>query len=381
MPPLYFDTAATTFVDSEVLADMLAALRDNDGNASSNHIFGQRAAALVEAARLEIAHELGCDADEVVFTGGATEANNLALRGIARAHRDRGRHIVTSAIEHHAILNCCRDLGREGFETTYVRPNRSGWVEPEAVVDALRPDTLIVSIMHTNNETGVMQPISDIAHVLTDAGILFHVDAAQGAGKFAIDLRDTPIDLLSLSAHKFHGPKGVGCLIVRNRKALRLEPLMAGGQQEYGLRPGTLANHQIVGFGSALKRAAASRSRDVAHVSELRTHFIERLGVELPIKVHGDRTRISPYILSLSIDGVPNDALVNRLSHRIAIGTGSACSSGAIEPSHVLRAMGIEGSGLYGAIRIGLGRDHTQAQVNEASRLIIDATKAILALT
>lgn len=341
MQPLYFDTAATTAVDPDVIADMIDVLRNVPGNPSStSHPQGRDAARRVESARGAIAIELGCDADEVIFTAGATEANNLALRGIALAYRAQGRHLVTSAIEHKAVLACCHGLASDGVETTYVKPSRAGWVTPESIVAALRPETLMVSLMHTNNETGVMQPIAEVAAAVADAGVFFHVDAAQGAGKFAIDLAQIPIDLLSLSAHKFHGPKGVGCLVVRDRRRVRLQPLMEGGSQEFGLRPGTLATHQIVGLSSALTRAAAHREQDLLRVSGLKQRFLHRLGEDVRVQINGDPARTSPYILNLSFEGVPSDALINQLADEIAIGSGSACSSGAIDPSHVLRAMG-----------------------------------------
>ena len=380
MPLLDLDTAATTPVDPDVVEDMIEVLRRVPGNPSSTHPPGREAARRVEAARAAVAEQLGCDPDEIIFTAGATEANNLALRGIALAYREQGRHLVTSAIEHKAVLACCRSLERDGIETTLVRPNSGGWVTPEAIVAALRPDTLMVSLMHANNETGVMQPIAEVAAAVAEAGVLFHVDAAQAAGKFAIDLKQAPIDLLSLSAHKFYGPKGVGCLVVRERRHLHLLPLMAGGGQEYGLRPGTLATHQIVGLSSALMRAAARRERDLAHVAGLKRHLLARLGAGAAFAVHGDPSRTSPYILNLSFEGVPADALINQLSDRLALASGSACSSGAIEPSHVLRAMGIEADALYGAVRISFGRDHTTSEIDSAAASILEAVARIRGL-
>lgn len=378
MQPLYFDTAATTAVDPDVIEDMIDVLRNVPGNPSSRtHPQGRDAAQHVEAARAAIAAELGCDADEVIFTAGATEANNLALRGIALGYRAQGRHLVTSAIEHKAVLACCRAVESDGVETTYVKPSRGGWVTPESIVAALRPETLLVSLMHTNNETGVMQPIAEVAAALAEAGVLFHVDAAQGAGKFAIDLTRIPIDLLSLSAHKFHGPKGVGCLVVRNRRHVRLRPLMDGGSQEYGLRPGTLATHQIVGLSSALTRIAVRRDQDLRRVIALKQRFLQRLGEDLRVHVNGDPSRTSPYILNLSFECVPSDALINQLAEAIAIGSGSACSSGAVEPSHVLRAMGVEERALYGAVRISFGHDHTEAEVDQAADAVRQAITRI----
>ena len=365
---LYFDTAATTAIAPEVLARMLELLGGECAYAnpsSAAHLPGQAAAAVVASARVEIAAELGCEADEVVFTSGATEANNLALRGIALAHAAQGRHLVTSVIEHKSVLACCAALQREGYEVTYLSPNSAGWVEPDAVARALRPDTLLVSLQHTNNETGVMQPIAEVAELAAQAGVLLHVDAAQAVGKFAINLQKIPIDLLSLSAHKFHGPKGVGCLVVRNRRQLRMQPLMHGGGQEFGLRPGTLATHQIVGLSAALSLAAARRATDLAHVGELKRRFLQQLGC-LPMQVHGEMARSSPYIVNFSIAGIGSDALINQLRSDLAIASGSACSSGAVEPSYVLRAMGIEGEPLYGAVRLSFSRDHSLAEVSAA---------------
>ncbi|CAK0755198.1 Cysteine desulfurase IscS [Gammaproteobacteria bacterium] len=383
MKLLYFDTAATTAVAVEVVARMVECLRGPDGDAnpsSSTHLPGQAAAAMVDRARAKIADELGCEADEVIFTSGATEANNMALRGIAIAHATHGRHLVTSAIEHKSVLECCAAIAQNGYEITYLAPNRGGWVEPDAVACALRPDTLLISLQHTNNETGVMQPIAEVAELATQAGVLLHVDAAQAAGKFAIDLHNLPIDLLSLSAHKFHGPKGVGCLVVRNRRHLRLQPLMFGGGQEFGLRPGTLATHQIVGLSAALTLAARRRETDLAHVHALKHHFLEQLGQRLPMEIHGDLTRNSPYIINFSIAGIPGEALINQVSADLAIASGSACSSGTIEPSHVLRAMGIEGDSLYGAVRLSFGRDHGIAEVSMAVERIVAAVERMNAL-
>jgi cysteine desulfurase len=374
--PLYFDTAATTPIAPEVLTQIVKHL-SNEGvyaNPSSTaHLPGQAAAAVVAAARAEIAAELGCEADEVIFTSGATEANNLALRGVALAHATQGRHLVTSAIEHKAVLESCGSLQREGYEVTYLAPNDRGWIEPEAVKRALRSDTLLVSLMQTNNETGVMQPIAEVAEIAAEAGVLFHVDAAQAAGKFAIDLQQIPIDLLALSAHKFHGPKGIGCLVVRNRRRLRLQPLMYGGGQEFGLRPGTLAIHQIIGLSTALSLAATRREADLVHVTELKRQFLEQLGSRLSVQVHGELARSSPYIVNFSIKGIGSDALINQLSAEVDIASGSACTSGTVEPSYVLRAMNIEGEPLYGAVRLSFSRDHSTDEVSTVVERIVAA--------
>ncbi|MDQ5909479.1 MAG: cysteine desulfurase [Pseudomonadota bacterium] len=376
---LYFDTAATTPVAPDVLTQMVRILsgEQGDANPSSTHLPGQTAAAIIAAARAEIAAELGAEPDEVIFTSGATEANNLALQGVALAHAAQGRHLVTSAIEHKSVLACCAALERKGYEVTCLTPNRQGWVEPESIRAALRQDTLLVSLMHTNNETGVLQPIAEVAEVAAEAGVLFHVDAAQSAGKFAIDLQQLPIDLLSFSAHKFHGPKGVGCLVVRNRRHLRLQALMFGGSQEFGLRPGTLATHQIVGLSAALTLAARRREADLPQVAGLKRQFLEQLGSRQPIQVHGDPTHCSPYIVNFAIPGISSTALINQLATEVALGSGSACSSGAVEPSPVLRAMGIEDESLYGAVRLSFSRDHTPAEVTLAVERIAAAAQRI----
>ena len=378
LPALYFDTAATTRVAPEVVAAMVAQLNSVDSYANPSaisHQPGQAAAAVVAEARASIAAELGCESDEVIFTSGATEANNLALRGVALAHAAHGRHLVVSAIEHPAVLACCDALEREGYAITRVAPNRQGWIEPEAVAFALRPDTLLISLMHINNETGMMQPVTEVAELAAEAGVLFHVDAAQAAGKFRIDLQRLPIDLLSLSAHKFHGPKGAGCLVIRHRRHLRLQPLLYGGGQEFGLRPGTLATHQIIGLSTALTLAATRREADLLHVAELKRQFLDQLSVHFPIQIHGDLSRSSPYIVNLSIAGISSTALLNQLAGELAIASGSACSSGAIEPSPVLRAMGIEGESLYGAIRVSFSRDHSVSEVAEAVQRIAAAVQ------
>ena len=372
--PLYFDTAATSAVAPEVLARMVEVLVGPDANpSSSSNLLGQAAANVVASARMEIAAELGCKIDEVVFTSGATEANNLALQGIALAHAQEGRHLVTSAIEHKSVLECCAALQCQGYTVTYLKPNLGGWIEPEAVAQAIRPDTLLISLQYTNNETGVMQPIAEVAEVAAQAGLLLHVDAAQAGGKFKIDLEEIPIDLLSLSAHKFHGPKGIGCLVVRNRRQLRLRPILYGGGQEFGLRPGTLPTHQIIGMSSALELAAKRRKADLAHVNELKRQFLQQLNRRVPLQSHGELSRSSPYIVNFSIDGIIGDALINQLRADIVIALGSACSSGAVEPSYVLRAMGIEGGSLYGAVRLSFSRDHTLADISAAVERIVAA--------
>ncbi|NKN34671.1 cysteine desulfurase [Marichromatium bheemlicum] len=377
---VYLDCAATTRTAPEVCAAMLAHLDGTKGfgNASSGqHETGRQAAEQIELARSDVAAELRCAPEEVVFTSGATESINLALRGIALANAQHGRHIVTTQIEHKATLACCDALTDEGFEVTRVPPSHDGRVDPEAIAAAVRSDTLLVSVMYINNETGVIQPLREIAAVAEERGVLLHVDAAQAAGKFPIDLSNMAIDLLSLSAHKFHGPKGVGCLFIRDRPRLRLRPLIFGGGQEFGLRSGTLPTHQVVGLAAALKLASKNRDRDREHLSRLREQFVSALSDRVPLRINGAVDAASPYIVNLSVPGISSDALINQCAADIAIASGSACSSGTVEPSHVLRAMGMEGDPLYGAVRVSFDRYHTSADIDAAVGAIARSVKRI----
>jgi cysteine desulfurase len=378
---LYFDSAATTPTDPEIVSEMVEVLQTLHGNPSSvSHQFGRDAERRIAACRQSIADAFVCDPEEVIFTSGATESDNLALAGAARAFADRGRHIIVSAIEHRAVLACAEQLEREGFAVSRIKPDAGGVVQPDAVAAALRSDTLLISLMHMNNETGVLQPVEAVAEVAAEAGVLFHVDAAQSAGKYAIDLDSVPIDLLTASAHKLHGPKGIGCLIVRNRRRLRLEPLINGGGQEYGLRGGTLPVHQIVGFASALAKAERRREADRAQVTRVCERFLATLSAIVPVIVHGAESSRSPYILSLSIPRVSSDAIINRIDESLAIASGSACASGALEPSYVLRAMEIDEDALYGAFRVSFDRTHTLEQAEEAACRLGDAVDRILSV-
>ena len=376
--PLFLDMASTTPVASAAIEAMLRHLGAEScyfNPASTSHAAGQAAAADVERYRAAIAEVLGCDAAEVVFTSGATEANNLALRGIAQAHAQHGRHLVTSQIEHKSVLATCQALEQAGFDVTYLQPDASGRISAASVKAALRPDTLLVSLHHTNNETGVMQPLAEIADLLADAGVLLHVDAAQAAGKLPLDLNQLPIDLLSLSAHKFHGPKGMGCLVIRNRRHLRLQPLLTGGGQEFGLRPGTLSTHQIAAMAVSLQLAHQQQAQHLAHVTRLKQQFVSELAQQVAITLHADQAHTSPYIVNFAIAGIRSDALLNQLATEVALSSGSACASGTIEPSYVLRAMGIEGPGLYGAVRASFSRDHTVADISLAVERIVAAVR------
>jgi len=374
--PAYLDYAATTPMAPEAVHAMLPYLTSS-GNfanaASSQHSYGQNAASAIDNARSEMARGLRCNPKDIIFTSGATESNNLALSGFTLGHRNRGNHIVTSAYEHKSVLDCCRHLESQGMKVTYLRSDSAGLLALDNILNALTDETALVSLMHVNNETGIMQDIERIAHALKAKGIAFHVDAAQSAGKVPIDLSSMPIDLLSLSAHKFHGPKGIGCLYVRNRKQAGLRPLLYGGGQEYGFRPGTLPTHQIVSMAAAFSLACERQEADAEHCRQLRQTLRAILGKFDGVHWNGGQNDAIPHIVNVSFDGVGADALLIALRDSIAISSGSACNSGAIEPSHVLRAMGIEGDRLYGAVRISFGRYTTADEIEQAGQSICEA--------
>ncbi|HVN41148.1 MAG TPA: aminotransferase class V-fold PLP-dependent enzyme, partial [Steroidobacteraceae bacterium] len=339
---IYLDNAATTPVDPRVTAVMLECLSplgDFANPASVTHAPGRRARERVEQARAQVAALVGAQPAQIVWTSGATEADNLAILGAARFHRSRGRHIVTSRTEHPAVLDPCRQLEREGFEVTYLRPAAGGVVEPGQVEAALRPDTLLVSLMHVNNEIGVVQEVGAVGRLCRSRGVIFHVDAAQSAGKLPLDVHRDAIDLLALTAHKVHGPKGVGALCVRREPPLGLLPLLFGGGQEHGLRSGTLPTHQIAGMGEAYRIAAAEMAEDVARITALREQLWAALGALPGIELNGDPTRRVAGILSVAIDGVEGESLLAALDD-LAVSAGSACASTHAEPSYVLRSIG-----------------------------------------
>jgi cysteine desulfurase len=376
--PIYLDYAATTPMAPEValaMAQCLTLEGDFANPASLQHSLGERAYHLVETARSDISELLNCKANDLVFTSGATEANNLALKGLAFSPQNTRKHIITSATEHKAILDTCHSLETQGFTVTYLKPDHNGLINLETLLDAITPDTFLVSLMHVNNETGVIQNIEAIAqalqekqHTFPDHTFYFHVDAAQSVGKLAIDLSQTPIDLLSISGHKCYGPKGIGCLYIRNRKRQRLMPLMQGGGQEFGLRPGTLPTHQIVGMATAFKLAAQSLEKDQQHAEHLAQLLTEQLNTLKGVHFNGDQQQKLASIINISFDDVGSDSLMIHLKDQLAIANGSACNTGTIEASHVLRAMGIEGDRLYGAVRISFGRYTTAQDIQYAGQ-------------
>jgi cysteine desulfurase len=377
--PIYLDYLATTPVDPRVAEKMCQCLTldGNFGNpASRSHLFGWQAEAAVEEARRQVADLIGADPREIVWTSGATESDNLALKGVAQFHRDRGRHIVTSTIEHKAVLDTCEYLEGEGFEVTYLAPGPDGLVAPAAVAAALREDTLLVSIMHANNEVGSVNDIAAIAAVTRAAGVLLHVDAAQSAGKIPIDLGSWPVDLLSLSAHKLYGPKGMGALFVRRNPPVRLQAQIHGGGHERGMRSGTLATHQIVGMGEAARIAREEMAVEAPRIGALRDRFWAGISQLEAVQVNGALTARLPGAINVAFPGVEGESLLMALKD-LAISSGSACTSASLEPSYVLRALGLDDALAHSSLRFSFGRFTTEQDVDRAVALVCSAVSRL----
>ncbi|HTW37545.1 MAG TPA: aminotransferase class V-fold PLP-dependent enzyme [Steroidobacteraceae bacterium] len=366
-PPVYLDYAATTPVDPQVARALMQCLTADGvfANASSSHGPGRAAAELIERARGQVAALIGAAPEEIVFTSGATESNNLAVLGCARGNADRGRHIVSSRIEHKALLDPCRRLAREGFRVTYVDCDPAGRIDPERVSAALSPDTVLVSIMHVNNEIGVIEDVAAIAAACRQRGITFHTDAAQSAGRVELDLGSLPIDLLSLTAHKIYGPKGIGALYVRRSVRALLRPQSFGGGQERGLRPGTLPTHQIVAFGAAAELAARSLASEHAHLTTLRDRLWSGIARCGGVLLNGQSAPRVPHILNVSFEDVEGESLVAALP-TLALSTGSACHSATGDSSYVLRALGRGPRLAESSLRFSLGRFTTIQEIDYA---------------
>lgn len=380
--PIYLDYAATTPVDPRV-ADLMSQYLTSQGifgNPSSNtHRFGRLAAEAVEAARTEVAALIGADPAEIIWTSGATESNNLALRGISRARR--GRHFITSKTEHKAVLDVCRQLEKDGWTGSYLDPQSDGLITPDQLAAALRPDTALVSLMHVNNETGVAQDLTALSVLTSARGVLLHVDAAQSVGKLPIDLKTLPIDLLSLSAHKFYGPKGIGALFIRRRpNRVPLEPLLYGGSQERSLRAGTLPVHQIVAMGEACRIAGAELANERTRLQTLRDRLWQGFKQLNGIALNGHATQHWPGILNVSFAGITAEALLSA-APGIAVSTGSACTSALTETSHVLRAMGCNTEQTRGAVRFSLGRFTTCEEIDYTVQVMIEAVDRLRGLS
>jgi len=357
--PVYLDYAATTPVDPRVAARMAQCLMmdgvfGNPGSAS--HDYGDAANAFIEAARVQVAAAVAAETAEIVWTSGATEANNLAIFGVANYYRGHGRHIVTVRTEHKAVLDPCRELERRGWRVTYLVPDRGGILDPARVADALQADTVLVSVMHVNNEIGVVQDIAALARICAQhGGARLHVDAAQSVGKCAVDFAGWGVDLMSLSAHKAYGPKGVGALVISRRREVRLEALQYGGGQERGMRSGTLATHQVVGMGEAFALAQATES-EAGRVARLQGRLWEGLSVLGGVLRNGDAAHALPHFLNVSIEGVEGESLLAAVRPYVAVSTGSACTSASQEPSYVLRALGRDDRLAESSLRFSLGR-------------------------
>jgi cysteine desulfurase len=370
--PIYLDYAASTPIDPRVAEHMCECLgpRGEHGNPSSlGHDFGRRARNLIEEARAQVARLLGCGPECIIWTSGATESDNLALFGAARYHASRGRHIVSARTEHKAVLDPLRQLEREGFQVTLLKPQSSGVVSAAQVEAALRPDTILVSLMHANNEIGVIQDVAAVGALCRSRGILFHVDAAQSAGKIPIDVHAMNIDLLSLTAHKMYGPKGIGALYIRRQPPVGLQPVLYGGGQELGLRSGTLPTHQAVGLGMACEIAQNSMEADAARIGALRDRLWQGIAALGDVEVNGAAAPRLCNILNVCFRGVEGESLQYAL-RELAVSAGSACSSGSGEASYVLRALGRSDQDAASSLRFSLGRFTTAEEVDAAIAIV-----------
>jgi cysteine desulfurase len=369
-PPIYLDYSATTPVDPRVVDKMVPFLYDHFGNpASRSHQFGWEAEDAVEMARQEVASLVGCEAKEIVWTSGATESINLALKGAAYFHQERGRHLITVKTEHKATLDTMRELERHGFEVTYLDVREDGLIDFEALKAALRPDTILVSIMYVNNEIGVIQDVPAIGEMLRERGILFHVDSAQATGKIDINLADLKVDLMSFSAHKTYGPKGVGALFIRRKPRVRIEAQIHGGGHERGFRSGTLPTHQIVGMGEAFRLARVEMATENARIRRLRDRLLAGVQAMEEIYINGSLEQRVPHNLNASFNYVEGESLIMAVKG-IAVSSGSACTSASLEPSYVLRALGRSDELAHSSIRFSVGRFTTDADVDYAVDLI-----------
>lgn len=379
--PIYLDYAATTPVDPKV-AEVMAKCLTLDGNfgnpASRSYRFGWMAEEAVDVARNQISDALNCDPREIVFTSGATESNNLAIKGVAEGYADKGKHIITVNTEHKAVLDTCEYLESQGYEVTYLNVQQDGLVNLSDLKNALREDTILVSVMHVNNELGVIQDVESIGKICRERGVLFHVDGAQSVGKIAIDLAELPIDLLSISAHKMYGPKGMGALYVRRRPKIKLVSQIHGGGHERGMRSGTLATHQIVGMGEALSLAASKMNEDNARILELKNSLWQGLQQLDGIYLNGHATQRIPGILNVSFAGVDGESLMMGLND-IAISSGSACTSASLEPSYVLKAIGRSNELAHAGIRFSVGRFTTQEDIDYVVKKVVDVTTRLRA--
>jgi len=368
--PIYLDYSATTPVDPRVAEKMIPYLVEKFGNpASRSHAFGWVAEAAVEEAREEVAKLVNADPKEIVWTSGATESNNLAIKGAAHFYSGKGKHLITLKTEHKAVLDTCRELERQGFEVTYLEVKEDGLLDLDVFKAALRPDTILVSVMFVNNEIGVIQPIAEIGQICRDKGIIFHVDAAQATGKVGIDLAAIKVDLMSFCAHKTYGPKGIGALYVRRKPRVRLEAQMHGGGHERGFRSGTLATHQIVGMGEAFRLAREEMEAENQHIRALRDRLLKGLSDIDQVFINGDMEQRVPHNLNISFAYIEGESMLMAIKD-LAVSSGSACTSASLEPSYVLRALGREDELAHSSIRFTIGRFNTEEEIDYAVKLL-----------
>ena len=364
--PVYLDYGATTPVDPRVVDAMIPWLREHFGNAASrSHAWGWEAEAAIEQARGHVAALINADPREIVWTSGATESDNLALKGAAHFYQSKGKHLITVKTEHKAVLDTMRELERQGFEVTYLDVQENGLLDLDAFKAAIRPDTILASVMFVNNEIGVIQDMAAIGAICREKGVIFHVDAAQATGKVAIDVQALPIDLMSLASHKSYGPKGIGALYVRRKPRVRLEAQMHGGGHERGMRSGTLPTHQIVGMGEAYRIAKEEMAQDRAHAQRLQQRLLKGLGAIDQSFVNGDLERRVPHNLNISFNFVEGESLIMGIKG-IAVSSGSACTSASLEPSYVLRALGRSDELAHSSLRMTIGRFTTEEEIDYA---------------
>lgn len=368
--PIYLDYAATTPIDPRVAQKMIPYLTEHFGNpASRSHAYGWKAEEAVEEARAEVAALVHCDPKEIVWTSGATESNNLAIKGAAHFNASKGKHLITVKTEHKAVLDTVRELERQGFTATYLDPEENGLVDIEKFKAAIRPDTILASVMLVNNEIGVIQDVAALGALCREKGVIFHVDAAQGTGKVDINLDKLPVDLMSFSAHKTYGPKGIGALYVQRKPRIRLESQMHGGGHERGFRSGTLAVHQIVGMGEAYRLARNEMDFENARIRKLRDKLLNGLMTMEEVYVNGDLAQRIPHNLNISFNFVEGESLIMAVSD-IAVSSGSACTSASLEPSYVLRALGRNDELAHSSIRFSIGRFTTEQQIDHTIELL-----------
>jgi cysteine desulfurase len=368
--PIYLDYSATTPVDPRVAEKMIPYLTEFFGNAASrSHAFGWKAEEGVEEARGQVAALINADPKEIVWTSGATEGNNLAIKGAANFYKTKGKHLITQKTEHKAVLDTFRELERQGFEATYLEVQQNGLIDIEQFKAAIRPDTILASIMMVNNEIGVIQPVEQIAEICRGKGIIFHCDAVQGAGRVDIDVQKFKVDLLTITAHKIYGPKGIGALYIRRKPRVRIEAQIHGGGHERGFRSGTLPTHQIVGFGEAARLAKLEMAQENRRIGALRDRLWDRIKDMEEVYVNGDLERRIPHNLNVSFNFVEGESLIMAVKD-IAVSSGSACTSASLEPSYVLRALGRSDELAHSSVRITLGRFTTEQEVDFAADLI-----------